>query len=429
MLVKGRGHGETGSLHIRVLYSLVRPFTRRIAGPEFALPQNTASREEADMTATWSAPGRINLIGEHVDYNDGLVLPLALPMKTTASVTRLDNGVVTVRSDHEEQPAKFAVDPEPDDVTGWSAYVAGVVWGVNELLRQRDDGGSQRGAGVISGLDVDLASDVPVGAGLSSSAALECSVACALNDEFDLGLDRREIADLARRAENDFVGVPTGSMDQLASMLCEAGHALFLDCQTMETRLIAFDPSTDDLALLVINTHADHELAGSEYGDRRRACEAAASQLGVESLRDATLGQVATLDDQFLQRLARHVVTEIQRVREVVELLDAGRQRDIGDLLTASHESLRVDYEVSCEELDVTVDAALAAGALGARMTGGGFGGCAIALIRSSDARSVEGSVRAAYDDRGWQAPTIWSASPAQGAARAESDGQPAADS
>lgn len=279
---------------------------------------------------------------------------------------------------------------------------------------------SDSAATAITGLDIDIRSGVPIGAGLSSSAALECSVACAINDELGLNLDKTTIADLARRAENDFVGVPTGVMDQLASMLCEEHALLYLDCRSMQTRLVPFDPSAEDLTLLVINTHAEHELAGSEYGDRRQSCEEAAAAMGLTSLRDASVEQVRSLSDQVLQRRAHHVVTEIERVTEVVGLLESGHVADIGGFLTASHQSLRDDYEVSCEELDVTVDASLSAGALGARMTGGGFGGCAIVLCRDTDQAAVEKSVRAAYAERDWEEPTIWAAAPARGAARVE---------
>ena len=341
----------------------------------------------------WAAPGRVNLIGEHVDYNDGLVLPFALPQTTTARVSRTDFRQVRVVSGNDREQVDFAVDAEPGDVEGWAAYVAGVVWALRHETGSVD-GDADRWRGV--GLDIRLSSDVPIGAGLSSSAALECSVAAAVNDELELGLDRSALARLARRAENDFVGVPTGSMDQLASMLCQEGSALYLDCRTLESRQVPLDLTRDGLVLVVVDTHAEHELAGSEYGDRRSACEEAARTLGLESLRDATLEQVDGLDDPMLRRRARHVVTEIERVQQVVAVLEGGSAADIGSFLTASHESLRDDYEVSVDELDVAVDAVLSAGALGARMTGGGFGGCAIALCREADVDRVATAVESA---------------------------------
>ncbi|MEP6666078.1 MAG: galactokinase [Nocardioidaceae bacterium] len=361
------------------------------------------------MTSTWSAPGRVNLIGEHVDYNDGLVLPFALPQITTATVSTVPGKSVTVSSRGETE--RFAVDVEPGDVNGWSAYVAGVIWAI------RQDSAD------IPGLHVELESDVPIGAGLSSSAALSCSVAAATADELGLSIDRQRVAGLARRAENEFVGVPTGSMDQLASMLCVEGHALLLDCRDLSSRLLSFEPESAGLTLLVVDTHATHELTGGEYADRRRACEHAANHLGVESLRDATLAQLDDISDATLRRRAHHVVTEIARVRDVVEILDDGDVADIGASLTASHESLRDDFEVSCEELDVAVDAAMSSAALGARMTGGGFGGAAIVLARSEDSARIVKAVQTSYDAQGWRPPTIWPARPSAGARRHSPNG------
>jgi len=357
------------------------------------------------MTSTWAAPGRVNLIGEHVDYNDGLVLPFALPFVTKARVsTRSDDAVRVVSED--VGGAEFATAISPGEVEDWAAYVAGVVWSLQ-----------QRGA-TLPGLDIALSSNVPLGAGLSSSASLTCSVASAINDECSLGLDPRELADVSRVAENDFVGVPTGTMDQLASMLCESEHLLLLDCRSMETRSIPFAPAAANMTLLLIDSHARHSLVGSEYGDRRSDCEAAADDLGLESLRDATLEQVASLQDDRQRRRAHHVVSEIDRVQRVAAILDSGTPADIGAYLTASHESMRDDFEISCEELDVLVDAALDGGALGARMTGGGFGGCAVVLCRADDVESVTSRVESSYDAHGWQRPTIWTPQPAQGAHR-----------
>ena len=357
------------------------------------------------MPPTWSAPGRVNLIGEHVDYNDGLCLPFALPLVTTAAVERLDGPTVTVESGG--RTASFPVDCEPGDVDGWAAYVAGVIWAL-------------RGEGLeVPGLTISLTSDVPLGAGLSSSAALECAVAGAVVDTVGAApLGRIEHATVARRAENEFVGVPTGPMDQLASVLGEEGYGVLIDCRDLSARTVPLDLAAAGLELLVINTMAEHELVGGEYAERREQCDRARDTLGLTSMRDATLDDLAAIDDPVILRRAHHVVTEITRVSDVVEVLDAGHPEAIGGFLTASHLSLRDDFEVSCEELDVAVDEALAAGALGARMTGGGFGGCAIALVRREDADAVKRRVESAYQRRGWTAPVIFDALPSAGAHR-----------
>jgi galactokinase len=355
------------------------------------------------VTATWAAPGRVNLIGEHVDYNDGLVLPFALPWTTTTQASSRNGEEVTVRSEGSGS-VTFAVTAQPGEVTDWAGYVAGVIWG---LRRRGFD---------VPGYDLVVESDVPLGAGLSSSAALTCSVAAAVSDDCGFGLTPEEIAEVARVAENDFVGVSTGAMDQLAAMLCRQGSALLVDCRSLQTRPVELGLAEAGLLLLLINTEVQHELAGSQYGARRSDCEEAARELGLPALRDASPGQVATLTNERLRRRAHHVVTEIARVDEVVDLLDAGRPAEIGAVLTSSHTSLRDDYEVSSDELDATVDAALSAGALGARMVGGGFGGCAIVLCREADDARVRQSVQDTYDDRGWRAPTITTPEPSEGA-------------
>ncbi len=354
------------------------------------------------MATTWRAPGRVNLIGEHVDYNDGLCLPFALPLATQATVRQQRGDDVVVRSSGRSET--FPVSCDPGDVDGWARYVAGIVWAVRRL---RED---------LPGLEIEVTSDVPVGAGLSSSAALECAVAGALAEEVGVELAPHELASLAHRAENDFVGVPSGPMDQLAAVFGDAGHAVLLDCRDLSTRRVPFDPAAEGLQVLVVNTHAEHELSSSAYAERRRQCEQARDLLGLRSLRDATVENIGSLDDHLLRARTHHVVTEIARVVDVVKVLDAGRPQDIGGYLTASHVSLRDDFEVSCDELDVTVDAALSAGALGARMTGGGFGGCAIALVRDADVDAVTDEVGRAYADRGWNVPTIFAARPSPGA-------------
>jgi galactokinase len=357
------------------------------------------------VTTSWVAPGRVNLIGEHIDYNDGLVLPFALQFATTATVRSVSGSRVTVQSQGVGS-VEFSTHTEPGEIKGWAAYVAGVVWAL-------------RGRGVdLPGLDIALDSDLPVGAGLSSSAALTCAVASALNDEFGAGLAAGELAAVARQSENEFVGVPTGPMDQLASVLGQKGHALLLDCRSLETELIPFDPAAAGLALVLIDTGARHALVTSEYGARRSDCDQALRELGLASWRDASISDVDRLDDERLRRRARHVTSEIARVHAVAEALRAGGTAEIGDHLTASHLSLRDDFEVSCAELDVAVDAALDAGALGARLVGGGFGGSMLALCRESMVPLVTGAVDGAFAARGWQAPTTYRPVPSAGAHR-----------
>jgi galactokinase len=360
----------------------------------------------------WAAPGRVNVIGEHTDYNDGFVLPMALPHGVRAAVARTSADPVRVVSlQAPDEPVTFPVDVRPGDVTGWAAYVAGVVWSVRDAGHE------------LGGLDVVVDGDVPAGAGLSSSAALECSVACAIDELFGLGIDRADLARLAQRAENDFVGMPCGVMDQMASVRCEEGRLLFLDTRSSEVDQVPFDPASHGRTLLVVDTHAPHRLVDGEYARRRAACEEAARTLGVAALRDLTVDDLPTvsprLSDEHRRRV-RHVVTENDRVRETVRTLRRGDLDGIGPLLTASHASLRDDYEVTVGELDTAVEAALAAGALGARMTGGGFGGCVIALVATERAEAVFDEVRSAFATAGYPEPTAFTAVPAAGARRVQ---------
>ncbi|MGW9478206.1 galactokinase [Saccharomonospora azurea] len=358
----------------------------------------------------WAAPGRVNVIGEHTDYNDGFVLPMALPQGVRAAAARTaDDRVRVVSLQESGEPVGFPVDVRPGDVTGWAAYVAGVVW-------------SLRSAGhAVGGVDLAVDGDVPAGAGLSSSAALECSVACALNELFDLDIAPADLARLAQRAENDFVGMPCGVMDQMASVACEEGHLLFLDTRSLRAERVPFDTASHDRTLLVIDTRAPHRLVDGEYARRRAACEAAAETVGVRALRDVAVDDLPAvlprLDDEQ-QRRVRHVVTENARVEDVVHRLRDGDLDGIGPLLTASHASLRDDYEVTVGELDAAVEAALSAGALGARMTGGGFGGCVIALVAADRAEAVFDAVREAFATAGYAEPTAFTAVPSPGAHR-----------
>jgi galactokinase len=356
--------------------------------------------------SAWRAPGRLNLIGEHTDYNDGYVLPLALPYATTAAVSARTDGVLAVRSAQRGDADLPVADLTPGRVDGWAAYVAGVVWAIGEA-----------GHDVAGGFDVAVDGDVPEGAGLSSSAALECSVAAALDDLLGLGLERTALARLARRAENDFVGAPTGVMDQMASLLCTDAHALFLDCRTLATEQVPFDAAAAGLAVLGVDSRSPHQLTDGPYAERRRSCEQAARILGVPALRDATEADLDRLDGELLRR-ARHVVTENARVLGTVAALHAGRVADIGPLLSASHASMRDDFEITVPRVDLIAATAEAAGALGARMTGGGFGGCVLALAPVDRVGAVRAAITDAYDRAGFGEPGFFPAVPSSGARR-----------
>ncbi|MFK3984580.1 galactokinase [Micromonospora sp. NPDC050397] len=360
----------------------------------------------------WAAPGRVNLIGEHTDYNDGYVLPFALPQQTVVAATATGGPGWTVWSEQSGERIEFGPDDvtEPGTVKGWGAYVAGTVWAL------RDAGFD------VPGARLAIASEVPLGAGLSSSAALESAVLTALADLGGLDLPVDDRPGLAQRAENAYVGIPSGIMDQSASIRCRAGHALFLDCRSLAVEQIPFDLDSAGLAVLVVDSQAPHQHVSGEYRARRAACEAGARALGVPALRDVAGDELdaalARLDDPMIRRRVRHVVTEDQRVLDTVDLLRAGRVREIGPLLTASHVSMRDDFEITVPEVDVAVEAALSAGAYGARMTGGGFGGCVLALVDADQADNVATEVTRAYAERGFTAPRSWLALPASGAHR-----------
>ncbi|MBT0994452.1 galactokinase [Cellulomonas sp. DKR-3] len=377
-------------------------------GQERARAAFAAAFGATPPAGVWSAPGRVNLIGEHTDYNGGLCLPVALAHRTFAAVRpRVDDAARMASSWDPTAVVHLALESvAPGTVDGWTAYVAGVAWSLREQGHR------------VGGFDVAVDSCVPVGAGLSSSAALECSVALALDELNGLGLEREVLTAAAVRAENEIAGAPTGGMDQAAALRTIPGHALLLDCRDLSVRHVPFAPEADGLALLVIDTRTEHALVDGQYAARRATCEDAAALLGVPTLRELTdvpgdaERALATLDDgsegsDVRVRRVRHVLAEIQRVVEFVDLLDAGRLRETGPLLDASHASLRDDYEVSCLELDVAVEAARAAGALGARMTGGGFGGSAIALVEVDAVTAVADAVDAAFRERGLRAPSF----------------------
>ena len=410
--------------------------------PQEGVTAATALFREAlggEPDGVWYAPGRVNIIGEHTDYNGGLALPIALPHRAYLALRRREDRAVRLVSSRARQSIEVldldAIGPRGADgeVHGWSAYIAGVAWAL-----ERD------GLGPLSGFDAALASCVPLGGGLSSSAALECATAVALDEVDGLALagpartpddaGRARLVTACVRAENEVAGAPTGGMDQSASLRCRAGHALRLDCRTGGVEQVPFDLAGAGLALLVIDTRAEHSLVDGQYGARRTACERAARALGVELLADVPPGEL----DAHLGRLAgcgqagaeelvkrtRHVVTEIDRTRRLVALLEDDRPlagaklEEVGALMSASHDSLRDDYECTCPELDVAVEAARAAGAHGARMTGGGFGGSAIALVDAGEADAVARAVVRAYAEAGFAAPAFLNALPSGPAGR-----------
>jgi galactokinase len=361
----------------------------------------------------WSAPGRVNLIGEHTDYNEGFALPFAIDRRTFAALALRDDDLVRVSSSLTDGIGEASLrDLSPAAVNGWAAYPVGVTWGLRQV---------GTGLAGLAGFDAHFVSDVPPGAGLSSSAALESALAVALNEAWRLGFAGPLLVRATHLAENDFIGAPTGILDQSASLLAQEGAALFIDCRGGSSTPVDLRLDESGLAVLVIDTKVKHEHASGGYAARRAACEKAARAIGAPALRDVSVPQLlaarARLDYDTYRR-ARHVVTEDQRVLDTVQALRAQLPEKVGRLLTASHGSMRDDFEISTKELDVAVETAMHHGALGARMTGGGFGGAAIALIPAQLAGSVRHAVRAAFGSHGYRSPDIFTVRPSQGAGR-----------
>ena len=359
--------------------------------------------EEPDLVA--AAPGRVNLIGEHIDYSEGFVLPFAIKDRTLVAARKRDDSIVRVASAQRRNKI-ISVDineVKPGLKGEWERYALGVLWSM----------------GVKSGVDLLIDGHVPLGAGLSSSAALECSVATAMNHLFDMGFSLEELARLTQKAENQYVGVPCGIMDQSVSLMATNGFALLLDCRDLSTRNIPFDVASQGLELLIIDTQAHHALTDGGYAERRASCESVAAKLGVKSMRELTREQLDSSQDKLSESeyiRARHAVTEMKRVLDCVEALASEDFTQVGQLLNQSHNSLRDDYTVSCPELDTAVEASLAAGALGARMVGGGFGGSAIALIQASKTSQTISAVEKAFADKRFKAPRFFTSLPSQGA-------------
>ncbi|MBB2975862.1 galactokinase [Microbacterium endophyticum] len=373
-----------------------------------------------DPEGIWSSAGRANLIGEHTDYNDGFVLPFAIAQRTDAALALRDDRRVRVASTFTDGVVEVSLD-ELDDlfpahhdrVPEWATYPLGVAWAILQTTNTP--------VGAVSGFDLAIASEVPVGSGLSSSAAIEGAVSGALNDVWELGLTPVELAKVGRKAENEAVGAPTGIMDQMASMLGQPDAAIFLDCRSLETQVINLGLESAGLELLVINTKVQHSHSTGGYRERRESCEKGAAIMGVPALRDLSidhLPRAEKLMDDVTFRRVRHIVTENQRVLDTVAKLAASGPLAIGELLLASHASMRDDFEISIAELDTAVEASVAAGAVGARMTGGGFGGSAIALIHAEDTVSVAEAVEKAFYDAGFTAPQVFPVYPSQGARR-----------
>lgn len=362
----------------------------------------------------WDVPGRVNLIGEHLDYNGGPVLPLAIDRTVTVKARARDDGTVNVWSDLPgASKVSFTTTVQPGEVDGWASYVAGTIWAL-----------ADRGH-AVPGADLVIESRLPSGAGLSSSAATTCGVASALGDLFDLGLDRTEVALVAQHAEAGFVGAPVGLMDQLAVLHGTDGHGILVDTSVTPhtTTSVELGWEADGLVLAVIATGAHHALADGEYASRREECERAAAELGLEWLARAGLDATVMLADETLKARTRHVLTETARVRGAVTALGRRAWPQLGTILTASHASLRDDFAVSCPELDVAVEAALEAGALGARMTGGGFGGSAIALVESGTVAALRERVEARYALHQWARPEVFVVRPSGGARRVPAPG------
>jgi galactokinase len=361
----------------------------------------------------WSAPGRVNLIGEHTDYNEGFVLPLAINRRTVVALGPRDDGLIRVASGFAVELAEVPLaELTPDRLRGWAAYPLGVAWALG-----------QHGADLaaVPGIDLAIESTVPVGAGLSSSAAIMCAVAIALDEVWQLGLDRTTLARAGQLAENRAVGAPTGIMDEFASLFGRRDAAVFLDCRSLHSEVVDLGFAEAGLELLVMDTGVSHSHATGGYAARRASCERGAAVLGVSSLREVSLDDLprarAALDDETYRRV-RHVVTENQRVLDTVATLRTEGPLAIGALLDASHTSMRDDFEISVPELDLAVETARANGAIGARMTGGGFGGAAIALAPAHALSRIQVALDGAFAEHAFAPPTVFTAEASDGAQR-----------
>jgi galactokinase len=364
--------------------------------------------EDPELVA--SAPGRVNLVGEHTDYNGGFVLPCAIDRRIAVALGTARRGGFQTRPNQTrlDQTRLYSADFDEtrqidDKDSSWADYPRGVVWAMGEAGHE------------IGEFRATFAGNVPLGSGLSSSAAIEAATALALDAFFGVGIGRTDLAIICQRAENDYVGVGTGIMDQYASLLCEAGAALLVDCRSLDAQSVPLDLQAAGLALVVCDTRVERGLADTGYNDRRATCERAAKMLGVEELRDATEGDLDLLSGAELMR-ARHVISENARVLTAVEALRDGDFDEFGRLMYASHASLRDDYEVSTPELDTFVETVHQHGARGARLTGAGFGGCAIALVSEDETDTFTNACEQAFARNGFEKPVFYEFVPAAGA-------------
>jgi galactokinase len=368
--------------------------------------QGLHDRLGAEATVVGRAPGRVNLIGEHTDYNGGLVLPVALPHATAAAAARRADGSVRLSSAQADSTWSGTVDDlAPGRVTGWPSYAGGVLWSLRESGFE------------VPGLDLHVDGTVPLGAGLSSSASIECSVAFAVLGI--LGVEpsekvRRAVVEACIRAETEVAGAPTGGMDQTVSVFAESGSALLIDFQSHQYRAVPL--ALGDRRILVTDTRVSHELTDGGYGSRRQDCERAAEELGLATLRDATLDDVTRITDERVARRARHIVSEIARVPAAIEALTCADWQALGTLFAASHASMRDDFEISTPELDLAVATAVDNGADAARMTGGGFGGSIVAIVPAERLSGVVASIDQAFSTAGLSTPEHLLVEPAQGA-------------
>jgi len=366
-------------------------------------------RTGATASVLARAPGRVNLIGDHTDYNDGFVLPMAIDRAVWIALRPRQDSTVVAHSLDFGEDATFDVQHIEHGESGWAEYLRGVAW----ALGSRDAAGSR----ALCGWEGVLAGDVPLGAGLSSSAALELATARAFAGACELPWDPTQMALLAQKAENQWVGVNSGIMDQLISSAGVARHALLIDCRSLATRAVPLPP---DVSVVVLDTSTRRQLVASEYNERRARCEEAARQFGVQALRDVDermFAERAGALDEVTRRRARHVVTEDARVLAAAEALGAGDVRRVGELMDESHRSLRDDFEVSRPELDAMVAIARAQdGCYGARMTGAGFGGCAVALVARTHAERFSREVARSYERQVGLTPAVYVCAAAAGA-------------